>query len=230
MDRPRMRLPPHLRAPLAGAGLALVAGLVFWGVQTLWLAATTDASTPSFAQTGEVRTLFRWMVALGVVDAVASAWFVRRWHWLGDTLRAMGVAMAIAGVLLFLLVLPMESLSNAGGVTPDLGHTLSADVELGPLALFLVWVAPFYGAAGRWARPRLDRPRRPWDLVACVFPAGHILGHAAVDAFEGMREASVGAAPDLFVSALIGAALALAALGVDAVLRGARPGGPSPPR
>ena len=228
MDRPTAPIATHLRAPLAGAGLALAATLLFLGVQALWLAVTTEGSTPSFEKTREVRTMFRWLVALAILDGVASGFIVSRWKPVGPIVRSMAVALAVAGVLLFLLVLPSEQLSNAGGATPNLGHTLTSDVALGPLALFLVWVAPVYDAAGRWGRPRADRPRMPWDVVICAYPAGHILGHIAVDAFERMREASVGGSLDVILSILAGGAFTGALLGLDFLLRRAKPAEPTP--
>jgi hypothetical protein len=139
----------------AGVGVALIA-LAYMLFQRLWVGALTPTQAAPSAMRSPLRLYFSTTVAMtAVVTPLIFRW-ARRWNAL--FLMRLGLLMTTTGVLGLWIVLPLTStVSGAGGIVFDPGHTLSESAPTGTLWLYLCLVGwmPYlagfreYGDEGR---------------------------------------------------------------------------------
>jgi hypothetical protein len=121
-----------LRAALAVAVMILAYLLL----QAGWLAVLVPPNSPAWSARRPIRVFFGIAVTVGVLTTPA----LFRWaDWRRDLfLMRAGVLMTVVGLLGLWVLLPLTStVSNAGGIFFDPGHTLSEAAPTGPLWLFL---------------------------------------------------------------------------------------------
>lgn len=134
MDRLRDRIAwgGWLRAAIAVFALSLL----YWVLQAGWLTLLVPPGTPDWAANRPIRVFFGVALTMGaLLTPTLFRW--ANWHRALFLMRT-GLLMTVVGVVGLWIYLPLTTtLSNAGGVVFDPGHTMSADAPTGPLWLFL---------------------------------------------------------------------------------------------